>query len=317
MNRMIDFLGSVFATLFGPLLGVLARRRRSLPAFQAMCDRIGIQLRSTHYYEPTYRLSDLPTGAWAERDLPGIRLHADQQLKLLGQLRYQAELEAFPDIFPQVGQFGWKNDMFSYGDGEIYYSFVRHFKPRRIIEIGSGSSTQLALAAIEANTRESDANACKLTCVEPYENNWIDKTAATLVPQRVEDLDLALFDQLGAGDFLFIDSSHVIRPHGDVTREILQILPRLKEGVIVHVHDIFTPRDYPDFWTRQERRLWNEQYLLEAWLSGNREVDIICALNWLKHNHWDALTDACPMLRCNPNAEPGSFWMRMGKSDRP
>jgi hypothetical protein len=138
-----------------------------------------------------------------------------------------------------------------------------------------------------------------------------------LVRERVEDLDLALFDQLGSGDFLFIDSSHVIRPHGDVTREILQILPRLKEGVIVHVHDIFTPRDYPDFWTRQERRLWNEQYLLEAWLSGNREVDIICALNWLKHNHWDALTGACPMLRRNPNAEPGSFWMRMGKSARP
>ena len=317
MNRIIDLLGSAFAALFAPLLGVLARRRRSLPTFQATCDRIGIQLRSTHYYEPTYRLDDLPKNGWAERDLPAIRLDKDLQLKLLGQLRYQAELEAFPDIFPPVGQFGWKNDMFSYGDGEIYYSFVRHFKPRRIIEIGSGSSTQLALAAIEANVRESNGNDCELTCVEPYENTWIDKTAATLVRQRVEDLDLALFDQLGSGDVLFIDSSHVIRPHGDVTREILQILPRLKEGVIVHVHDIFTPRDYPDFWTKQERRLWNEQYLLEAWLSGNRDVDIICALNWLKHNHWDALVEACPMLRRNPNAEPGSFWMRVGKSDRP
>jgi len=132
-----------------------------------------------------------------------------------------------------------------------------------------------------------------------------------LVKERVEDLDLALFDQLGDGDILFIDSSHVIRPHGDVTREVLQILPRLKSGVIVHVHDIFTPRDYPDFWTRQERRLWNEQYLLEAWLSGNRDVEIICALNWLKHNHWDALSQACPMLRRNPAAEPGSFWMRI------
>ena len=285
--------------------------------FQATCDRIGIQLRSTHYYEPTYRLDDLPKRGWAERDLPAIGLNKDLQLKLLGHLRYQAELETFPDIFPQLGKFGWKNDMFSYGDGEIYYSFVRHFKPQRIIEIGSGSSTQLALAAIEANDREADGNSCELTCIEPYENTWIGKTAATLVRERVEDLDLALFDQLGSGDFLFIDSSHVIRPHGDVTREILQILPRLKEGVIVHIHDIFTPRDYPDFWTRQERRLWNEQYLLEAWLSGNRDVDIICALNWLKHNHWDALADACPMLRRNPNAEPGSFWMRVGKSDRP
>ena len=316
MNRLIDLLGSAFAGLFAPLLGVLARRRRSLPAFQAMCDRIGIQLRSTHYYEPTYRLSDLPPGEWAERDLPGIRLDAGQQVMLLGQLGYQAELQALPDIRPLPGQFGWKNDMFSYGDGEIYYSFVRHFKPRRIIEIGSGSSTQLALAAIAANARENSAHGCELTCVEPYENTWIDRTAATLVRERVEDLELTLFDQLGAGDVLFIDSSHVIRPHGDVTREILQIIPRLKEGVIVHVHDIFTPRDYPDFWTRHERRLWNEQYLLEAWLSGNRDVEILCALNWLKHNHWDALTAVCPMLRQNPDAEPGSFWMRMGKSDR-
>ncbi|MES2493646.1 MAG: class I SAM-dependent methyltransferase [Pseudomonadota bacterium] len=201
--------------------------------------------------------------------------------------------------------------MFSYGDGEIYYSLVRHFKPKRIIEIGSGSSTQLALAAIKANAEENSADTCALTCVEPYENSWIDDTAATLVRERVEDLDLSLFDQLGAGDFLFIDSSHVIRPHGDVTREFLQILPRLKSGVIVHIHDIFTPRDYPDFWVKQERRLWNEQYLLEAWLSGNPDAEIICALNWLKHNHFNALADACPMLRRNADAEPGSFWMRI------
>ena len=312
MNRIIDFLGSAFATLFGPLLGVLARRRRSLPAFQAVCDRIGIQLRSTHYYEPTYRLDDLPKCGWVERDLPGIRFGKDQQLALLAQLRYQAELAAMPDVFPLLGQFGWKNDMFSYGDGEIYYSFVRHFKPQRIIEIGSGSSTQLALVAIDANAQETGGTACDLTCIEPYENTWIAKTAATLVRERVEDLDLAIFDQLGSGDILFIDSSHVIRPSGDVTREILQILPRLKAGVLVHIHDIFTPRDYPEGWTRQERRLWNEQYMLEAWLSGNQTVEIVCALSWLKHNHWDALTAACPMLRQNPHAEPGSFWMRIG-----
>ena len=311
MIQLLDALGEGFAFLFGPVLGVLARQRRSLPRFQAMCDRIGIQLRSTHYYEPTYRLSDLPAGAWAERHLPAIRLDAGPQLELLGKLAYGPELEAFPDVFPPIGQFGWKNDMFSYGDGEIYYSFVRHFKPKRIIEIGSGSSTQLALAAIAANAAEDPVDTCALTCVEPYENTWIGQTVATLVKERVEDLDLALFDQLGDGDILFIDSSHVIRPHGDVTREVLQILPRLRPGVIVHVHDIFTPRDYPDFWTRHERRLWNEQYLLEGWLSGNRDVEIICALNWLKHNHWDALSQACPMLRRNPAAEPGSFWMRI------
>ncbi|MES2493647.1 MAG: hypothetical protein V4579_10255 [Pseudomonadota bacterium] len=95
MIRILDFVGWVVAALLAPVLGPLARQRRSLPRFQAACDKIGIQLRSTHYYEPTYRLGDLPTGEWAERDLPGIRLDAEAQTGLLAQLRYGAELEAF------------------------------------------------------------------------------------------------------------------------------------------------------------------------------------------------------------------------------
>ena len=311
MNRLFDLLGTCFIALFAPVLKLLARRRYTLPRVQRMADRIGVQLRSTHYYEPTYRLSDLPADTRGERDLPGIRLDADSQIALLGKLRFGSELLAFPMTPPGPGQFGWRNGMYEFGDGEIYYSLVRHLRPRRIIEIGSGSSTLLALAAVAKNTAEDPSALTEITCIEPYENAWLAASGARLIAQRVEDLDLTLFDSLLAGDILFIDSSHVIRPFGDVTREILQVLPRLKTGVWVHVHDIFTPRDYLETWLRDERRLWNEQYMLEAWLSGNRQVEIVCALNWLKHNHFDAVAAACPLLQRAPETEPGAFWMRI------
>lgn len=312
MNKLFDILGACFAAVFAPVLKLLARRRHVFPRFQKVSDRIGIQLRSTHYYEPTYRLADLPSDTRKERDLPGIRLDAAPQLELLRALRYGAELAAFPMASPGPGQFGWRNGMYEFGDGEIYYSLVRHLRPRRIVEIGSGSSTLLALAAIAANCSEDPSTKTEITCIEPYENAWLAKSGARLIAEQVEDVDLALFDQLEAGDFLFIDSSHVIRPFGDVTREILQILPRLKPGVWVHVHDIFTPRDYLESWLREDRRLWNEQYMLEAWLSGNHKVQITCALNWLKHNHFDDLAKACPLLARHPKTEPGAFWFRIG-----
>lgn len=313
MNAVLDWLACAFAILFAPVLKLLARRRHTLPRFQAMSDRIGVQLRSTHYYEPTYRAADLPADTQIERDLPGIRLDAAPQLALISALRYGAELAAFPLTPPGTGQFGWRNGMYEFGDGEIYYSLVRHLRPRRIVEIGSGSSTLLALAAAAKNVADDASALTEITCIEPYENEWLAASGAKLLAKRVEQVDLALFEGLEAGDMLFIDSSHIIRPFGDVTFEILQILPRLKPGVWVHVHDIFTPRDYPDGWLRAERRLWNEQYMLEAWLSGNAQIEITCALNWLKHNHFAVLAAACPMLARNPQAEPGAFWFRIGE----
>ena len=130
------------------------------------------------------------------------------------------------------------------------------------------------------------------------------------VDERVESIDLTIFDMLEAGDLLFIDSSHVIRPWGDVLREFLEIVPRVKSGVYVHVHDIFTPFDYPEHWLRQERRLWNEQYLLEAFLSFNERFEIVCAANWLKTFHWDAFSAACPKMQQNPGQVPGAFWFK-------
>jgi hypothetical protein len=137
---------------------------------------------------------------------------------------------------------------------------------------------------------------------------WLEQAPVRVIRQRVEESDPSLFFKLEENDILFIDSSHMIRPQGDVLFEYLEILPTLKIGVIVHIHDIFSPRDYPASWVVEEVRFWNEQYLLEAFLSHNRDWKIIGAVNFLHQSHFDALSKVCPRLVQSSN--PGSFYMQ-------
>lgn len=310
MKVLADFAGMVAILLIAPVLKFLGRYRVSLPGSQRMMDRIGVQVRSTHYYEPTYANTDLPAETQHERPLPGLDLNADTQRALLAQFNFQEELRAIPLDKGRPDSFGYRNNMYSFGDAEILYNMIRLMKPKRIIEIGSGNSTLMARLAIDANTRADPAYRCALFCIEPYEMPWLEGVGVTVLRQRVEQVDLAFFDTLTANDILFIDSSHVIRPFGDVLREFQEIVPRVAPGVLVHVDDIFTPRDYPDHWLRHERRLWNEQYLLESFLAFNCGFEVICASNWLKHNHWDEFLRACPMMVHDPEQEPGNFWFR-------
>ena len=307
VRSTLDHAAVAFGWVVGPILRAIVRRRLSLPRFQRFTDRAGFQLRGDHYYEPTYREADLPADTRRERSLPGVDLNEGDQLALLARLDFGAELVALP-LKAEPGRFGYINRMYGFGDAELYYSIIRHKKPARIIEIGSGNSTLIALEAIAANRRDDPGYQCDLACVEPYEMLWLEETGVRVVRERVEHIALETFDALGAGDILFIDSSHVIRPYGDVLREFHQIMPRLASGVMVQVHDIFTPRDYPEKWLRQDRRLWNEQYLMESFLAFNTRFEVICAANWLKHNHFEAIARACPMLGRNPAAEPGAFW---------
>jgi len=101
----------------------------------------------------------------------------------------------------------------------------------------------------------------------------------------------------------------MIRPQGDVLFEFLQILPIIKPGVLVHVHDVFTPRDYLKEWIVDIHCQWNEQYLLEAFLSCNSQFRILGAVNLLKRNHPEAIGKKCPVTAKIPTDQPGSFWM--------
>jgi hypothetical protein len=200
--------------------------------------------------------------------------------------------------------------MFGAGDAEYLYNMIRYFKPKLIIEIGCGQSTLMANLAIQTNKRNDPSYSCQQICVEPFEVPWLEGIGVEVRRSKVEELARSFVESLEMNDILFIDSSHVIRPQGDVLCEYLNLLGKLKPGVLVHIHDIRTPRDYLESWVISDRLMWNEQYLLEAFLCFNSAFKVIGALNWLWHNHSDKLGDACPVLTSQPNSEPGSFWIR-------
>ncbi|MBM3437339.1 MAG: class I SAM-dependent methyltransferase, partial [Bacteroidetes bacterium] len=177
----------------------------------------------------------------------------------------------------------------------------------------SGFSTLMALKGIEKNRSEDSAYSCNMMCIEPYEMEWLEKTEATIIRKKVEDIEMSFFGKLDKNDILFIDSSHIIRPQGDVLFIYLQILPVIRPGVFIHIHDIFTPKDYLDEWIFGNIRLWNEQYLVEAFLSYNENFKITGALNYLRHNHYQEFAAKCPVLKkhieSGTEREPGSLWL--------
>jgi hypothetical protein len=268
---------------------------------------VGVFPIRNHYYEPLFDARALTRPLDQARDLIGIDWNLKEQLSLLASFHYNDELRGITDSATDPGTFHFKNDSFESGDAEYWYNLIRTRKPARIFEIGSGNSTLMARRAIQMNQRENPAYTCKHVCIEPYEMPWLEKSGVTVVRKRVEDIDKTLFSELGRGDILFIDSSHVIRPQGDVLFEYLELLPSLKQGVVVHVHDIFSPRDYLKQWVIDEVKLWNEQYLLEAFLTSNKDWKILGALNYLHHDYYEQLKAKCPYL--TPTREPGSFYI--------
>lgn len=261
-----------------------------------------------HYYEPRINFQSLRQPLNVERDLPGINWNLKGQLSLLRGFTYADELAELSATGTSPAEFRFGNGTFESGDAEFWYQLIRSKLPRRIIEIGSGNSTLIARKAIKVNTECQPSYSCEHICIEPYEMPWLESTGVQVIRQRVENVDRKVFDSLQNNDVLFIDSSHVIRPQGDVLFEYLEILPKLNPGVIVHIHDIFSPRDYPKAWIIDEIKLWNEQYLLEAFLSHNCDWEVIGALNMLHHLDYAALKRVAPYL--SPSRQPGSFYIQ-------
>jgi hypothetical protein len=213
-----------------------------------------------------------------------------------------------PQLLNVTTKFYLNNGAFESGDAEYWYQLIRTIKPRRIFEIGSGNSTLMAIKAIDRNYDDDPHYKCEHICIEPYEMPWLEEAGVSVVRKKVEDVELSFFSKLQDNDILFIDSSHIIRPQGDVLFEYLELLPSLNKGVIVHVHDIFSPKNYLKQWLIDEVRFWNEQYLLEAFLLHNSSWTIVGALNYLHHNHYEKLKSVAPFL--TPEREPGSFYIQ-------
>lgn len=307
--RFLDPVLAAILVLLGPLLMLAARLRLHAPVTHATQAWLGVGIVQHHYYEPLVGRSDLYRSLSDKRELPGVDLRVGEQLALVAQFDYAEELLALPLEKPSDTEFGYHNGWYEAGDAELFYDFVRFFKPKRIVEVGSGNSSLIAEKAIAANRAEDPGYACNHICIEPFERPWLEELGIQIVRGRVEQCDPALFEMLGENDFLFIDSSHVLRPQGDICHLYLSVLPKLRPGVIVHVHDVFTPRDYLEQWVSQGR-LWNEQYVLEAFLSCNSQFRVLAALNLLAHDYRDSLVRACPVLMREPSFEPGAFWFQ-------
>ena len=276
----------------------------------ALADRWGHHVRPIHYYEPLPDFRTVTAEAAARRRVsPSIEFDLDGQRRLVRRLgdAYRGEIDALH----ASRSFDFGNDYFAGFDAAMYYALIRDARPARVIEIGSGMSTRIAAFAMQRN--RSEGHGGEIVCIEPFPQPRLtaDMPAVTLIQQPVEQIDLATFDALHANDILFIDSSHAAMFGGDVCREFLEILPRLSRGVWVHVHDIFFPRDYPASWLIDRRLAFNEQYVLEAFLSFNHAFAVRACNYWIALEHRaDAEALAPPAIW--PDAEPGcgSFWMQ-------
>lgn len=268
---------------------------------------LGVHLLPVHYSSPIPDTRTLPAGFSAHpRDFAGaLVLDLADQLELLRRLgRWAGELADVPER--AASGFHWDNSQLFRNDASVYYGMIRELRPQRVIEVGGGYSTMLASRACAAN------GSTDLVCIEPTPRQELRDGLphlSLLIERPVQDVDPGLFAELRAGDVLFVDGSHVSRVGSDVNHLLLSVLPRLARGVVVHVHDVFTPWEYPEHWIREQQIFWNEQYLLEAFLLFNRDFEPLCFMNFLGKSAPEAFREAMGLA---PNAAPGgsSAWLR-------
>lgn len=205
-------------------------------------------------------------------------------------------------------RYHFENPNFSYGDGSVWHAMLRYFKPNKVIEIGSGYSS----ANLMDTTEHYLDNKVEITFVEPYPElleNLIGraKKRVKIFANGVQDCDLSIFRELEHGDILFIDSTHILRTGSDVCFELFEVLPVLASGVIVHIHDIFWPFEYPEEWVLDDNRSWNELYAVRAFLSNNPEWEILMFNDYVGKMATDIVEETYPKFM---NCPGGSLYLQ-------
>jgi hypothetical protein len=256
--------------------------------------------RPGHFYSPLTSRDDARRALeWQAADgAPGVAMAEE------AQIAFARSVQGVLAGAPPGPRYREGNAMFGAPDAAVYRAMLGHLRPSRIIEAGSGYSTAVALDEADANPALAGL---KITCIEPYPERLRSLLrpgdAVILHQMQVQDVPLAEFGKLGAGDILFIDSSHVAKAGSDVTWLLLHVLPRLAPGVAVHVHDVFWPFGYPAAWLA-ERRDWNEALFLHAFLAGNTDWEILLFADWLWYSHPELVPGRLAGSR------PGSIWLR-------
>ena len=242
------------------------------------------------------------------RSVPGIRIDDGAMLALWNILVRAMSDCSFPEHASHTHRYHFENDMYSYGDALVYRSMLKHVRPERLIEIGSGYSSAVAL-----DTRDEIGAPRSITFVEPYPDalhrmlRETDRARVRMLVDKVQNVALDVFAELCAGDVLFVDSSHVIKTGSDVQFIIWRIVPSLKPGVIVHFHDVFWPFEYPPGWAIDENRSWNEVYVLWAFLAYNAGFEIVFFNDYFFRFFTAQATRMSPLFARNPG---GGLWIR-------
>lgn len=273
-----------------------------------------------HYYSPIPSRFDIENRAQANREsgsraLPGIDLNEQAQVDLAKAFaRFYAEMP-FPDLETTRSRYYLENNFFRRCDVIALYSMLRWARPRQIIEVGSGFSSAAMLDVNDAFFQGS----IKFTFIDPHPERLLsllneqDRQQSRILRARVQDVGVEAFASLGNNDILFIDSSHVAKTNSDVLHLLFTVLPGLAPGVIIHVHDILWPFEYPKAWFDQGRA-WNEAYIMRAFLQYNRTFEILYFNSFMVAHHAALLADTMPgMLAPQPSpARPGnsSLWLR-------
>jgi len=267
-----------------------------------------------HYYSP------LPDVAAVLQEWPrivsgdpeaiqGIDLREKEQLQLLDGWDGFYREQPFGEKRGGGFRYGFENGSYSYSDALFYHCIIRQFRPRRIVEIGSGHTTCVALDTSD----RFFGGGIQVTCIEPYPELLKDlllpgdlEGKVKLLPVRLQDVPLEVFASLQPNDILFVDSTHVSKIGSDVNRILFDIVPRVRPGVLIHFHDVFYPFEYPRDWIA-EGRAWTEAYLLRAFLQFNDRFEIVAFNTFLESRHPGLFESRFPL--CLRNAG-GSLWIR-------
>ena len=277
---------------------------RKFPRLNAVLDRFGVKLidkvterDERARLEAFERAGGLTRPAYAL--LPGMDEFDISQLVTEYQ-EHSAALTALKD--PAQNKTGYRinNGYYDSPDADALYLMIRRFKPKRVIEVGCGNSTRVTRQAIIDGDLKTEVIA-----VDPYPRADIAHVVDRFEQKRLEDVDPALFERLEAGDVLFIDSSHVVRMSNDVAHLFCRIIPALKPGVVIHVHDVFLPYEYPKRFF-YDCPGWGEQYMLHALLQSGG-YSMLWPGYYLQQDRPDA-AEALPFLK---DGRAQSIWVQV------
>jgi hypothetical protein len=262
------------------------------------------------YYSPIPNFAELPDDVWDARSgMRGVRFDTGRQLEW-------AERELAPHIkemrAPRSGEAGgffFENGLYDYGDAELAYAIVRRFRPERILELGSGFSTLALGLAASANGR--DGNAPRLVANDPLPEGIVGDGAEGVTELRrrsAQEIPLHEFEELAQDDVLFVDTTHVVKMASDVNYVVLEVLPSLQPGVLVHFHDIWLPDEYHRSHAEILNVHWTEQYLLQAFLAFNQEFEVLFATHAVARDHAERFEAMVPGY--TGATYPTSCWLR-------